>query len=82
MEMTTVALAWIAGSVLIVPLTGITARFGLRPLVDAVARLRRAGRDDDDGDGDGATEALEERVEALARAVERLATAVEQGRKS
>lgn len=72
MDLTTVALAWIAGSVLIVPLTGLAARFGLRPLVLAVARLRAAGREDG-----GAQAGLEEQVAELAAAVERLALAVE-----
>jgi hypothetical protein len=71
-ELATVALAWIAGSVLIVPLTGLAARFGLCPLVLAVARLRAAGREDD-----GAPSGLEEEVAGLAAAVERLALAVE-----
>lgn len=71
MDATSVALAWIAGAVLIVPLTGLTARFGLRPLVDAVARLRRAGSED------AVAEEMEERMAVLAAAVERLAEVVE-----
>lgn len=68
-DFTTVALAWIAGAVMIVPLTGLTARWGLRPLVDAVARMRRAG--------DGAeTDELEARVDALTAEVARLAARV------
>lgn len=68
-DLATVALAWITGAVLLVPLTGLTARFGLRPLVGAVTRMRRAG-------GSAETEALEERVDALAAEVARLAARV------
>lgn len=68
-DLVTVALAWITGAVLLVPLTGLTARFGLRPLVDAVGRMRRVGGTDE-------TEALEERVDALAAEVARLAARV------
>ena len=35
---------WIVAVVALVPLAGLTARFGLKPVLDSVARLRAAGR--------------------------------------
>jgi len=62
---------WIVAVVALVPLAGLTARFGLKPVLDSVARLRAAGR--------GAHEMeerftrLEEQIRALAGAIDRLA---------
>jgi hypothetical protein len=72
--------AWIVAVVALVPLAGLTARFGLKPVLDSVARLRAAGR--------GAPEMderftrLEEQIRALAGAVDRLAEGGESGRRS
>lgn len=64
LDLTSIAAIWMSGSVLMVALAGITARFGLVPLLDSVARLRAAGR----GGGsapDSRLEALERRLAAL-----------------
>jgi hypothetical protein len=39
-----VAAVWLGSSVLMLPLLAFTARFGLVPLVEAVAEVRAAGR--------------------------------------
>ncbi|HEV2149539.1 MAG TPA: hypothetical protein VGR37_19215 [Longimicrobiaceae bacterium] len=66
-DLTSLAAIWMGGSVLLVPLAGLTARYGLRPLVESVARMRAAG-------GDAALEArfaaLERRMEEMARAAD------------
>lgn len=71
-DLATILVLWIAGAVLIFPLAGLAARFGLAPVLHAVARVRRPGAADD--------EALDERLagvegelRALSAAVERLA---------
>jgi hypothetical protein len=69
LELGTVLALWIVGAVLIVPLAGMTARWGLAPVLHAVARVRRgAPRDADE---------LRDEVRALAQAVERLAESLE-----
>ena len=59
---------WIVGAVLMVPLAGMTARWGLAPVLRAVARVRRAAPDDLDE--------LRGEVRALAASVDRLAAAL------
>jgi len=44
LDITLIAVAWLGSSLLMLPLLAFTARFGLVPLVDAVAELRAAGR--------------------------------------
>jgi hypothetical protein len=69
LDLATVTALWILGVVLIVPLAGLTARWGVAPVLHAVARVRR-----------GAPRELEElrgEVRALAAAVDRLAAALE-----
>lgn len=78
-DLTTLAAIWMGGSALLVPLAGLTARFGLRPLVDSVARMR-AARPADDAGMQTRFEALERRMEEMARAVDRLADESRRGR--
>jgi len=68
-DLTVLAALWMGGCVLLVPLAGLTARFGLKPVLDSVARLRAAGR------GDSA--ALERRFEVLERGLDELTRAVD-----
>lgn len=42
-DLATLAALWICGVLLIVPLSGLWMRYGLRPVLDAVARARQAG---------------------------------------
>lgn len=72
-DITTIAAIWMGGVIVLVPLIGLMARFGLAPVIDAVARMRGGGET-------GEVEAerfrgLEARVVELARAVERLEAA-------
>jgi hypothetical protein len=69
-DLTALAAIWMGGSVILVPLAGLTARYGIRPLLDSVARLRAAG-------GRGEAEALEGRFAALERGMDDLARAVD-----
>ena len=74
MNLTLIAAIWMGGAVLLVPLAGFTARFGLKPLLDSVARMRaaeRAARVEPELDARFA--ALEHRMRDLTRAVDRLA---------
>jgi hypothetical protein len=71
---------WIVAVVALVPLAGLTARFGLKPVLDSVARLRAAGRGPRETDERYAH--LEEQIRALAGAVDRLAEGGEDGRRS
>ena len=69
LDLASVLALWIVGAVLMVPLAGITARWGLAPVLHAVARVRR-----------GAPRELDElrgEVRALAASVDRLAAALE-----
>lgn len=77
-DLTSIAAIWMGGSVLLVPLAGLTARFGIMPLLDSVARLRAAGRAGEAPDT--RLEALERRLAELARAVDRLAEESRRGR--
>ena len=43
-DLTLLSAIWMGGSVLLVPLAGLTARFGIAPLLDSGARVRTAGR--------------------------------------
>lgn len=43
LDLTLIAIAWLESALLMLPLLAFTARFGLVPLVDAVAELRAAG---------------------------------------
>jgi hypothetical protein len=69
LDLANVLALWILGAVLIVPLAGLTARWGITPVLHAVARVRR-----------GAPRELDElrgEVRALADAVDRLGSALE-----
>jgi len=69
MDLTSLLALWIVGAVLIIPLSMLAARWGLTPLLHAVARVRR-----------GSPRELEElrgEVRALAAAVDRLAASLE-----
>lgn len=39
-DLTTIVAIWLGAAVLIIPLLGLTARFGLVPILDAVTRMR------------------------------------------
>lgn len=79
LDLTSIAAIWMGGSVLMVALAGLTARFGLVPLLDSVARLRAAGRAQAAAP-DARLEALERRLAELARAVDRAAEEAHRGR--
>ncbi|MFL5385052.1 MAG: hypothetical protein ACJ8GN_21230 [Longimicrobiaceae bacterium] len=57
-DITLIAVAWLGSSLLVLPLLAFTARFGLVPLVEAVADARAAGRAPRDP-------ALEQRIATL-----------------
>jgi hypothetical protein len=76
-DFTTVVAIWMGGVIVLVPLIGLMARYGIAPVVEAVARMRASGAV---GGVDGAAmgerfAALEERVTTLTRAVARLEAA-------
>lgn len=68
-DLSTVLVLWIAGAVMIFPLAGMAARFGLVPVLHAVARVRRPGAEED--------EALEERLAGVEGQLRALTAAVE-----
>lgn len=77
-DIVTVVAIWMGGVILLVPLMALTARFGIAPLLDAVARLRAAGSGGAErgyGEMDERFATLEARVVALSRAVARLESA-------
>jgi hypothetical protein len=67
-NLTLVAAIWMGGLLLLVPLLGLVARFGIVPVLDAVARLRRAG------EGEEATARLERLERSVAALLELLET--------
>ena len=73
-DLATVLVLWIAGAVLIFPLAGLAARFGLVPVLHAVARVRRPGAMEEEALDDRLA-GVEEALRALAAQVERLAAA-------
>lgn len=79
-DLTLIAAIWMGGSILLVPLAGLAARFGLKPLLDSVARVRAAGRDDRAEALASRVRALETGLDELARAVDRLADESHRGR--
>lgn len=80
-DLTALAAIWMGGSVLLVPLAGITARYGIRPLLDSVARMRAAGVARSETEAlEGRFAALERGLDDLARAVDRLAEESRRGR--
>ena len=42
-DITTLMAIWMGGLLLLVPLAGLTARYALKPVLDSVAAIRRAG---------------------------------------
>jgi hypothetical protein len=68
-DLSTILVLWIAGAVMIFPLAGMAARFGLVPVLHAVARVRRPGAEED--------EALEERLAGVEVQLRALTAAVE-----
>lgn len=74
-DITTVVAIWMGGVIVLVPLMGLMARFGLAPVIDAVGRMRASALSSGsvaEDELDGRFERLEARVIELARAVERL----------
>jgi hypothetical protein len=69
LDLATVFALWIVGAVLIIPLAGMAARWGLAPVLHAVARVRRGTPRDLDE--------LRDEVRSLAASVDRLAAALE-----
>ena len=67
-DITLIAALWLGSSVLMLLLLAFTARFGLVPLVQAVAEVRAAGRTPRNA-------ALERRVAGLERTLAELASA-------
>lgn len=79
-DLTAISAIWMGGSVLLVPLAGLTARFGIKPLLDSVARVRAAGRHGEAAELEARFEAMEQGFRDLARSVERLAEESRRGR--
>lgn len=75
-DFATVVAIWMVGVIVLVPLLGLMARYGIAPVIEAVARMRAAGPAACGGaDGEAMDERLarlEERVMMLTRAVARL----------
>jgi hypothetical protein len=69
MDLTSLLALWIVGAVLIIPLSMLATRWGLIPLLHAVARIRRGAPRE--------VEQLRGEVRALSAAVDRLAAALE-----
>ena len=69
LDLPTVLALWIVGAVLIVALTGLTARWGLPPVLHAVARVRRGAPRE--------VEQLRDEMRTLSHAIDRLADALE-----
>lgn len=78
-DLTTVVAIWMMGVIVLVPLLVLMARYGIAPVIEAVARMRAAGSAAGGGvDGeamDGRFARLEERVTELTRSVARLEAA-------
>jgi hypothetical protein len=73
-DLATVLVLWIAGAVLIFPLAGLAARFGIVPVLNAVARMRDRGAAEDEALDDRLA-GLEGQLRALTAAVERMGAA-------
>lgn len=69
MDLTSLLALWIVGAVLIIPLSMLAARWGLAPVLRAVARVRRGSPNELDQ--------LRGEIRALAAAVDRLAASLE-----
>lgn len=79
-DLTTLAALWIGCAVLLVPLAGLTARFGFKPLLEAVSRMRAADRRARaEAELDVRFAALEQHLRDLTRAVDRLAAESQRG---
>lgn len=74
-DFTTVVAIWMVGVIVMVPLLGLMARYGIAPVIEAVGRLRAAGGGVDGAAMDERFAGLEERVTELTRAVARLEAA-------
>lgn len=74
LNLTAVVAIWMGAVIVLVPLIGLMARFGIAPVIDAIARMRAAGRPAGGSSPvvDARFAGLEERMLELARAVERL----------
>ena len=72
-DITLIAALWLGSSVLMLPLLALTARFGLVPLVEAVADMRAAGRTP-------RSAALERRLATVERALAELASGASSSR--
>jgi hypothetical protein len=79
-DLTALAAIWMGGSVLLVPLAGITARYGIRPLLDSVAGVRASGARGDADALESRFAAMERGLDDLAQAVDRLAEESRRGR--
>lgn len=75
-DVATVVAIWMGGVIILIPLIGLMARYGIAPVIEAVGRMRSAGSPGaggwDGGEIDDRFAALEDRVVALSRAVARL----------
>ena len=79
-DLATLAALWIAGVLLLVPLSGAWMRWGVRPALDALARVRAAGVARSAGEVEALRAETRAQLRALAARVERLADEVEGGR--
>jgi hypothetical protein len=73
LDLTTVAAIWTGGLVLLVPLLGLTLRYGLAPFLESLARARAVWSAEDPGATAERLRGVEARLGDLSRAVERLA---------
>jgi hypothetical protein len=71
-DITTVVAIWMGGAILLVPLLALLLRFGLPPVLEAVAELRRARVSQH---AEERLARMESRLTRLTEAVERLAEA-------
>lgn len=66
-DMTEIAWAVVLGLAIVIPIAGLTARFALRPIVDAIARFKEAGNSGD------ALRMIERRMDLLEQEVQSMA---------
>jgi hypothetical protein len=64
-DFTALLAIWMVAVLMLVPLVGFTLRFGVTPLIGAVAELRRSGRSAQDPDLGRQVKALEDRISVL-----------------
>lgn len=74
-DLTAMLAIWIVGVLLLVPVAGLAARLGLKPVLDSVARVRAAGRADPELEERFA--GVERQLRAVSGRLDRVAEALE-----